>query len=125
LIGYSDSDFAHSLYDRKSTFVCFFHLSLGVISWESKKHPIMTISSRKFEYVAPTKKSYQAVWLQRVMNELQQGHEIPTPVYCDNNLAIALSKNHVFHQKRNHIDTKYHVTTELLKNGDIYLEFYE
>ena len=37
LIGYTDSDFAGSLDDRKSTSGYVFHLSLGVIVWESKK----------------------------------------------------------------------------------------
>ena len=61
--------------------------------------------------------------LWRVFKELQQGQEEPTPVYCDNNLANALSKNHVFHQKSKHIDTRYHFIRELVNNGEIYLKF--
>ncbi len=45
LIGYIDSDFAGSLDDRKSTSSYVFHLGLGVISWASKKQPIVTLSS--------------------------------------------------------------------------------
>ena len=37
LIGYTDSDFAGSLDDRKSTSSYVFHLGSGVIAWASKK----------------------------------------------------------------------------------------
>lgn len=38
-------------------------------------------------------------------------------IYCDNNFAIALSKNSVFH-------TKYHFIRELINNGEIILQHY-
>jgi hypothetical protein len=123
LVGYTDSDFAGSMDDRKSTSGYVFHLGSGVISWASKKQPIVTISSTEVEYVATTTTTCQAVWLHRVLGDLQQGQEGPTPVYCDNNSTIALSKNHVFHQKNKHIDTRYHFIRELVNNGEIYLEF--
>jgi hypothetical protein len=34
-----------------------------------------------------------------------------------------LSKNHVFHKKTNHIDTRYHFIRELVNNKEICLEF--
>lgn len=57
------------------------------------------------------------------MKELQQGQEEATPVFCDNNSAIALSKNHVFHHKIKHIDTRYHFIREFVNNEEIYLKF--
>jgi len=47
----------------------------------------------------------------------------PNPIFYDNTLAIALSKNHVFHKKRKHIDTRFHFICELVNNGDIALQF--
>jgi hypothetical protein len=46
----------------------------------------------------------------------------PIPIFCDNNLAIALSKNDVFHIKRKRIDTHFHFIRELVNKGDIYLQ---
>ena len=100
-----------------------FHLGSRAISWASKKQPIVTISSIEVEHVAATIAPCQEVSLQRVLKELQQGQEEPTPVYCDNNSAIALSKNHVFHHKNKHINTSYHFIRELVKNREIYLKF--
>jgi len=45
LIGYTENDFSGSLNDRKSTFCFLFHLGSSVISWASKKQPIVTLSS--------------------------------------------------------------------------------
>jgi hypothetical protein len=47
----------------------------------------------------------------------------PISIFCDNNSAISLSKNNVFHQKSKHIDTRFHFIRELVKNGDIFLKF--
>ena len=41
LVGYTDSDWARSIDDRKSTSCYAFHMGLGVISWASKKQPIV------------------------------------------------------------------------------------
>jgi hypothetical protein len=45
LIGYTDSDFACSVDERKSTYGYAFMFGTGLISWASKKQPIITISS--------------------------------------------------------------------------------
>eukprot|EP00253_Pinus_taeda_P035323 PITA_35323 len=117
LIGYTDSDFSGSLNDRKSTFAFLFHLGSSVISWASKKQPIVTLSSVEAEYVAATLVGGQVVWLRRVFDGFKQKQQGSTTIYCDNTSAIALSKNSVFHQKRRHIDTRYHFIRELVSNG--------
>ncbi|XP_059064826.1 secreted RxLR effector protein 161-like [Cryptomeria japonica] len=54
LAGYTDSAFAGSIDDRKSTSGYAFHLGIGVVAWTSKKQPIVTISSAEAKYVAGT-----------------------------------------------------------------------
>ena len=44
LIGYMDSDNGGDTDDKKSTFWYTFHFGTGVVSWSSKKHPIVTLS---------------------------------------------------------------------------------
>ena len=125
LIGYTDSDFASSIDDRKSTSGYIFHFGSGVVSWASKKQPIVTISLAEAEYVVATSTACQAVWMRRILFDLHHHQEEPTPILCDNKSTIALSKNHVFRKRSKHIDTRYHFIRELVNNGEIYLEFYK
>jgi hypothetical protein len=123
LSGYTDGDFAGNLDDRKSTSGHAFNLVMNLISWASKKQPIVLISSAEAEYVAATSASCQVVWLRRILKDMSLTENDPTPIFCDNTLAIVLSKNHVFHKKRKHIDTRFHFIRELVNNGDIVLQF--
>ncbi|XP_059076754.1 secreted RxLR effector protein 161-like [Cryptomeria japonica] len=122
LIGYTDSDWGGRIDDRKSTSGYIFHLGFGAISWASKKQPIVTLSSAEAEYVAATLAACQAVWMRIVLSDLGHQQEEPMKIYCDNS-AIALSKNHVFHNRSKNIDIQYYFIRELVNNVDICLEF--
>ena len=52
LEGYSDSDFAGDVDDRKSTSEYVFTLTRGVISWKSSKQTITASSTMYAEFVA-------------------------------------------------------------------------
>ena len=95
-----------------------------LISWASKKQPIITISSAKAEYVVGTSLACHAVWLRRILSDLAHEEKEPNPIFCDNISTIALSKNHVFHCKSNHIDTRYHFIRDLVNDGSIMLHFF-
>lgn len=60
LMGYSDSDWANCVDDRKSlsTYLSFF--GNGAISWSSKKQPMVALSSTEAEYIAVAGASCQA-----------------------------------------------------------------
>ena len=45
LIGYTDSDNGGNIDDRKRTSGYTFHFGIRVVSWDSKKQPIVTLSS--------------------------------------------------------------------------------
>ena len=120
---YTDCVFVGNLDDWKNTLGYVIHLGTNLISWASKKQPIVSISSAEAEYVAATLASCQAVWLRRLLKDMSQTEKDPTPIFCDNTSEIALSKNHVFHKKSKHIDTRFHFIWELVNNGDIALQF--
>eukprot|EP00253_Pinus_taeda_P023395 PITA_23395 len=109
---------------RKSTSGYMFHMGSGAISWASKKQPVVALSTAEAEYVAATAAACQAVWLRRVLRYLCHEQEKGTTIYCDNSLAIALSKNSIFHKRTKHIDTKFHFIHELVNNGEIVLQHY-
>ena len=122
LVGYTDSDWAGSVDDRKSTSGYIFHIGSGAISWASKKQPIVALSTAEAEYVVATAAACQAVWMRRMLRSLCQKQATATIIFCDNSSAIALSKNSVFHKRTKHIDTKFHYIRELVNNGEIILQ---
>lgn len=59
LVGFTDSDFAGSIDDRKSTSGYAFKYGSSLISWASRKQSVVTLSSAEAEYVAATSAACQ------------------------------------------------------------------
>jgi hypothetical protein len=84
----------------------------------------VTLSSTKFEHITTTSATCQVVWMRRMFKDLLHEQKEPTIVLCANNSSIMLSKNHVCHNKTNHIDIRYHFIRELVNNKEFCLQFY-
>ncbi|KAA0057218.1 retrovirus-related Pol polyprotein from transposon TNT 1-94 [Cucumis melo var. makuwa] len=123
LVGFTDSDYAGDLGDRKSTSRYVFMMSSAKISWCSKNQPIFTLSTTEAEFVAATVCTCQAIWLKKILEELYFKQEGATKVYCDNSSAIKLSKNPVLHKRSKHIDVKFHFLRDLTRDGVIELYY--
>lgn len=96
---------------------------MGVISWASKKQPIVSQSTIEAEYIAENATACQAIWLRRILADLCVRQEDGTEIFCDNIFSIALSKNPMFHGRSKHIEIRFHFIRELVENGDIKMEF--
>ena len=83
------------------------------MSWASQKQIIVVQSSCEAEYVAAALGACQGIWLSRLIGELT-GQKTGKPVLrMDNQSAIALCKNPVFHERSKHIDIRYHVVRNM------------
>ncbi|XP_057981300.1 secreted RxLR effector protein 161-like [Malania oleifera] len=71
LFGFTDSDYAGDQDDRRSTSGYVFMLGTRAVSWSSKKQPIVTLSTTEAEFIAATACACQAIWLKRILEELQ------------------------------------------------------
>ena len=121
LLAFTNSDYAGDMEDRKSTFGYVFLMSSSVVSWCSKKQPIVTLSTTKAEFVAATICACQGVWMKRILKELGYSDGGCTTVMCDNSSTIKLSKNPVMHGRSKHIDVRFHFLRNLTKEGTIEL----
>ena len=72
LIGYTDSDWAGCMKDRKSTSGYVFSIGSGAVSWSSKKQATVALSSSEAEYIATSATTCQVIWLRRLLGELNQ-----------------------------------------------------
>ena len=119
LVGYTDSDYAGDQDDGRSTSGYVFMLGTGAISWSSKKQSIVTLSSTEAEFVAATACACQAIWLRRILEELQFKQCGATIILCDNSSTIKLSKNPVLYGRSKHIDVKLYFLRDLCKDGTV------
>lgn len=101
LVAYTDSDYDRDVDDRKSTSGYIFIMNSGVVSWSSKKQPIVTLSTTEAEFVAAASCACQAVWLRRILESLDHVQRNSTTIYFDNRSTIELSRNPVLHGRSN------------------------
>lgn len=123
LQGYSDSDWAGSVDDMKSTSGYCFNFGSGVFSWCSKKQDIVAQSTAEAEFIAATAAVNQALWLRKILSDLHLEQEATTEVMVDNQAAIAISKNPVFHGKTKHFCIKLFFLRDVQKDGAVCLKY--
>lgn len=68
--------------------------------------------------MAITEVCKEAIWLKGLFSELNEDLQIST-VFCDNQSAIFLTKDQMFHERTKHIDVRYHFVRDIIARGDI------
>ena len=121
LVGYTNSDWASSVTNRKSTLGCCFSLGSTMILWRSRKQASMALSTTEAEYIVACSVSSEAVWIQKMLSGLFDLEIDATCIYCDNQSCIKLSENPVFHDKSKHIEIKYRYIRDMVEKGVVKL----
>jgi hypothetical protein len=70
LHGFTNSDWAGSEEDRKSTSGMCFSLGSVMISWGNKKQKFVTLSTAEAEYMAACEACIEAVWIRKLISDL-------------------------------------------------------
>jgi hypothetical protein len=98
LIGYIDVDMAVDVDTRKSTSsVTFFHGG-NLITWQSAKRKVVALSSCEEECIAE---------VVRLLTDMIGTESGAPELLVDNQSAISLNKNPVFHDRSKHIDVRF------------------
>jgi hypothetical protein len=120
LFSYSDSDYAGCKVDRKSTTGTCQFLGRSLVSWSSKKHNCVALSTAEAEYIAAGTCCAQLLWMKQTLRDF--GCEFnKIPLLCDNESVIKLANNPVQHSKTKHIDIRHHFLRDHEAKGDIEL----
>ena len=69
-MGYSDSDWARDMDDKKSTTGFVLYIGDITFTWSSKKQSIVTLSTCKVEYVPAITCVCHFIWIRRLLKEL-------------------------------------------------------
>lgn len=123
LVGYSDADLAGDLDDRHSTSGNLFLFAGGAISWLSKKQPTVSLSTAEAEYVSLCSATQEAVWIRRLLHDINCNQGAPKVIKEDNQGTIAIARNPVSHSRTKHIEIKYHYVRETIMDGQVSLEY--
>jgi hypothetical protein len=122
LLGYSDSDFAGDLDTRKSTTGYLFMLNGGPISWASQKQPCVALSTCEAEFMASCEAAKNLLWLKQFFKDIEIEQNCTT-LCMDNQSAIKLINNPVFHKKSKHIDVKFNFIREKVQQKLIVIKY--
>ena len=95
VVGFSDSDYAGCVDDKKFTFCYIFMMTEIVVLWKSVKQTLTTSFTIKVEYVACYEATYHAIRLWNFVSALEVVHFISRPLklFYNNFVVVSFSKN--------------------------------
>ncbi|KAL6327081.1 hypothetical protein AAG906_013828 [Vitis piasezkii] len=83
LVGYTNSDMAGDVDNRRFTLGYLMTFSGGVVSWQSRLQKCVALSTTEIEYIAAIKACKELLWMKRFIHELGFKKQRYV-VYCDN-----------------------------------------
>jgi hypothetical protein len=113
LVGYVDSGYDGDLNKRRSLRGYVFTIGGYVVSWKASLQAIVSLSTTEAKHMAISKAGKEAIWLRGVYSGLC-GFSSCITIHCDSQGAICLTKDQMFRERTNYIDTRYHLFEVLL-----------
>ncbi|GJP74927.1 hypothetical protein CLOP_g5443 [Closterium sp. NIES-67] len=93
------------------------------ISWQSKRQPVVALSTTESEYISLCQCIQEGVWLRRLFGEFGHAHTGGVPVFVDNQSAIALARNACLHGRTKHMQVRWHFIREMVAAGEVILQW--
>ena len=108
---------------RRSTTGYILKICGGPVSWQSRMQPSAALSSMKSEYMAVSAAAQEAMWMNRLLQQLGFKTSQPITLYEDNKAAILFADHPGDHRRSKHIDTRCYFVREAVTNGEIELVY--
>ena len=123
IIAYTDADWAGCPSDRRSTSGYCVLIGGNLISWKSKKQSVVARSSAEAEYRAMALATCELIWLKQLLSELSFCTIGSMSLICDNQAALHIASNPVFHERTKHIEIDCHFIRDKIISGEITTSF--
>jgi hypothetical protein len=118
LTGFVDAAHATDLATRHSIMGLVFTLAGGAITYKSKLQPTVSTSSTEAEFIAAVHAAKIAKHLCHVLTELGYPPSAATPIYKDNQAAIAMINEDRSTTRSRHIDIQHFTIQEWRSRGE-------
>ncbi|KAG7572488.1 Integrase catalytic core [Arabidopsis suecica] len=119
IVGYCDADYNGDRNTRQSTTGFCTFIGGNLVTWKTKKQKVVSCSSAEAEYRAMKKLTNELTWLKALLKDFGIEQKTPITFHCDNQAAIHIATNPVFHERTKHIETDCHKTREKIEDGTI------
>lgn len=108
LVGFTDASYGNDKDTCRSIAGYCFSMGSGVITWASRRQKTVAKSTCEAEYVGAADATSELLWLCQLLREIGLEQSTLTPLLCDNNSAISVARDLLFHHKIKHVDIGYH-----------------
>ena len=119
LVGYLDAAHATGTPTRRSVSGYVFTLAGGAVAYKSRRQPSVATSLTEAEFIAAVSAAKVAKYLCSVLHKLGFTQLRPTPLYVDNQAAIAMVNERRPTACSRHINIQHFAIQEWLAAGDI------
>ncbi|RVX16620.1 Retrovirus-related Pol polyprotein from transposon RE2 [Vitis vinifera] len=123
VVGYTDANWVDSPTDRCSISGYCVFIGGNLISRKSKKQDVVARSSAEAEYRAMALATCELIWLKHLLRELRFEKDEQMKLICDNQAALHIASNPVFHERTKHIEVDCHFIREKIASGCVATSF--
>lgn len=116
---YTDADYANFPDTKRSISGNCVFLGKNLVSWRSKKQSTVSRSSAEVEYRSIGSAVSELLWISYLLKDLSITIELPITIWCDNKVAIQITKNSIFHECTKHLEVDCHFLRHHFKAGFI------
>ena len=117
LILYTDSYYAGSRVDHRSTTGYCTFLGGNLVTWRSKKQEVVSKSSTEAKFRAMSKGIDEVMWIKYLLEGLKISYIKPIIIRCGNKSAISIAHDPVYHDRMKHVNIDRFYIQEHLEQG--------
>lgn len=123
LVAYCDASWADDRDSRRSRYGYLIYYGAALISWKSKLHAALCLSTSEAEYVAATETTKEISWLRLMLKDINLPQAKATTIHEDNQACIKMATNNMVSARNKHLELKMHYVREQIQKKTIALVY--